>query len=118
MNNPFKVGDKAYHARWGEGVVSSVDKTDVPVCFRHKKGTQWVSIEMLSFKPWPAPCHERPFEAVLKQGELVMVSNLSGSSKSLHRIVTEHKDSVESLTALMLKSHHTFHRVGEEIKFN
>lgn len=59
MKNPFIVGDQVYTAGnlepWkvrevGEGTVL-LGSCPVPV-----------SVEQLSFKPWPAPCHERPVE--------------------------------------------------------
>ncbi len=63
MTRPFKEEDKVHHPIHGECVVMDVetypDQTKVKV-----KGGHWFWTPniLLSFKPWPAPCHERPIE--------------------------------------------------------
>ena len=43
----------------GEAKVINVDGSCVHI---DKDNTGWTNHKMLSFKPWPAPCHERPVE--------------------------------------------------------
>ena len=61
MNNPFRVGDKVYHHR--EGLVTITKISEGPALIRVEKDKDywWFPVEMLSFEPWTAPVHKRPF---------------------------------------------------------
>lgn len=64
--NPFKVGDVVHHVRFGKGkivdIIDSVVPYQVEVNACGGLSVTWSGAEYLSFKPWPAPCHERPIE--------------------------------------------------------
>lgn len=63
MAHPFQVGDVVYHVRFGEGVVRQKEGHPDNVYVEFKRGGVVDShTKYLSFKPWPAPCHERPVE--------------------------------------------------------
>ena len=55
--NQFKAGDVMYHPRHGRVVLrgGAVENKGVSV-----ELFGWIHIALLSYKPWPAPVHERP----------------------------------------------------------
>lgn len=57
----FCAGDVVYHSIDGKCVVCDVYGKAVEVTVS-PDSTFWTNEELLSFKPWPAPCHERPIE--------------------------------------------------------
>lgn len=119
--NPFKPGDKVYHIRHGAGIAvqSSHQGTDYQWVQFSEIGIQDCHIGNLSFSPWPAPNHTRPFEAVLKKGETVVIRPNDGGVSFTITVVQEFRDSIQSgAESSWPKSRFTFHRIGEEIKFN
>lgn len=77
-NNPFREGDIVYHPRDSKGKVLGLYTSElVKVQFdKHKYvdgGYHCAYIEELSFEPWPAPVHERPFEPTLKEWEFIVI---------------------------------------------
>lgn len=60
MKNPFKVGDLVYTVGnptpWKVAYASEASWVRLGLCPEN------IPIDSLSFKPWPAPCHERPIE--------------------------------------------------------
>lgn len=122
--NPFKVGDVVYttHINDGSLKIGSIHESG---CYVGKasdfKGakSRWCLYEDLSFSPWPAPNHTRPFETVLKRGDLVVIKPMDGGMPFFITILQEFKDSITSgMGSSWPKSEYTFHRIGEEIKFN
>ena len=62
--NIFKEGDIVYHPLYKdrECKVTQLDGISVQVkCVSTGTG-MWREYSEFSFKPWPAPCHERPIE--------------------------------------------------------
>lgn len=60
MKNPFKVGDQVYTTA-SSNPWKVTDVSD-PKYVRLGLNSDEISIKCVSFKPWPAPCHERPIE--------------------------------------------------------
>ncbi len=60
----FRNGDVVYHPVNGKGKVTSSESDEAYfVEFeRFNSPSDWFKESELSFKPWPAPCHERPLE--------------------------------------------------------
>lgn len=60
MKNPFKVGDLVYTVGnptpWKVAYASEASWVRLGLCPEN------IPIDSLSFKPWPAPCHERHIE--------------------------------------------------------
>lgn len=55
----FKIGDVVYHPLYGESKIINVHDENVLI---DNGPASYTNYKMLSFKPWPAPCHERPVE--------------------------------------------------------
>lgn len=97
MKNPFKKGDTVYHPSYGEGRIYMNPKEDsdqVAVRFpSHAYSIRGYSVEKvacLSFKPWPNPQHERPFQPTIKPGtELVAFENREGGGMYCGRLLKE-----------------------------
>lgn len=119
MNNPFKIGDKVYHAYHGEGTVMDTSRSGGSIYVSFGRSQNWVGVEMTSFNPWPAPNHTRPFEPVLKKGDVVLIKSKDGGIPFTLTVAQEFRDSIQSgAETSWPKSRFTFHRIGEEIKFN
>lgn len=120
MNSPFKLGDIVYHSRFGQGTACKHDTWGgnyQKVTFPHE-GLQDCHLANLSFTPWPKPNHVRPFGAVLKYGEAVIVKPNDGGVPFTILVGSETEHTVISSCREYLKSKYTFHRIGEAIQFN
>lgn len=63
MSNVFKVGDVVYHPQWGKVSVHGTQHSDGRYPCVDGKGETFLIYEgVLSFTPWPKPCHERPLK--------------------------------------------------------
>lgn len=60
MTNPFKVGDQVYTVGCTAPCIVSDVIDDSLILLG--VSTEPLRPEVLSFKPWPAPCHERPIK--------------------------------------------------------
>lgn len=121
MDNPFKVGDKVYHVKFGEGVVSCTDKSEVPVyaSYNNPYGQEWCSLAMVSFTPWPAPNHVRPFTPTLAKGDVLMA--IGRNTGRLYKITVECETEkyVRTQTGQdYRKGCYEFFKVIEQIQFN
>ena len=70
MSSVFRKGDVVYHPRFGEVTIDFVNPQDDYsydgdyLVKTTPNIRDWCEEEMLSFTPWPAPCHVRPFTEV------------------------------------------------------
>jgi hypothetical protein len=122
MKNPFKVGDTVYSCLYGEVLVWSVD-TQLDGVVQIKQGINdrgWVKIDTLSFKPWPAPCHERPFTPVLKKGDVVAVIYKGNHEDIRYRTVEVEEEKCVWFTneKKSSKEAHQFYLLKDPVKFN
>lgn len=86
---PFKVDDTVYHPKFGKCTVIAIDEHSIHYPIRIKysgNDTSWVEICVLSFKPWPEPCHERP----LQDGWWIVTHN-----STPHDLLVRHKNFVD-----------------------
>lgn len=64
-NQPFVVGDTAYHPGLGKVQIMSIERDGLDIQVMEQAGynvPQWTYAGLLSFEPWPAPVHERPLQ--------------------------------------------------------
>lgn len=119
--NPFKPGDKVYHIRHGAGIAvqSSHQGTDYQWVQFSEIGIQDCHIGNLSFSPWPAPNHTRPFEPVLKRGDIVIVRPTMRPGKTIViEVLCEDEHVVQVITGSYSKRLNTFHHIGQSVQFN
>lgn len=118
MMNPFKVGDKVHHIQLGEVVVANAVVAEETLVQPDSGKPRWEPNKMLSFKPWPAACHVRPFKAVLQKGDKLFIVHCTGEVAQ----ITVHEELaggvITSYGNEFSKRIHTFHRIGETIQFN
>lgn len=63
MSSVFRKGDVVYHPRYGKVSIQETGSIDSEV-YSGEYGVMIIHNILLSFTPWPAPCHERPFTEV------------------------------------------------------
>lgn len=77
QSNPFRKDDVVYHPTGGKAKVHELYTAEqVKVQFdKHsyrENDYHCAHVMELSFEPWPAPEHERPFEPTLKENDQVV----------------------------------------------
>lgn len=115
MKNPFKVGDKVYHARFGLIEIQAIYNRE-----RLKAmvdgNLESVSIELLSFSPWPKPNHERPWEPSLNKGDVVFIRIGNGEIRGIEVMVEYEHYILCSGGVSYTKRQYQIFRTGEQIK--